>query len=220
MEENMKKTAIILGATGLTGGILLENLLSDPSFTNIKLFSRSSVGIQNPRIEEHLIDLFQLENQTDKFKADVVFCCIGTTKAKTPNTETYRKIDYGIPVTAAKLCKKNAINTFIVMSSMGSDPKSKIFYNRIKGEMERDVLAVGVKNTYILQPSMIGGSRKEKRLGERIAKIGMKFLDFLIPKKYKIIHPETIAAAMKVLAEKGTSHSIITSEKIKEIASS
>jgi uncharacterized protein YbjT (DUF2867 family) len=216
----MQKSAIILGATGLTGGILLEKLVSDTSFSKIKLFSRSSVGIQNPRIEEHLIDLFQLKNETDTFTADMVFCCIGTTKAKTPDSETYRKIDYGIPVATAKLCKQNGIDTFIVMSSMGADPKSKIFYNRIKGEMERDVLAEGIENTYILQPSMIGGSRKEKRLGERIAKAGMQLLDFLIPKKYKIIHPETIATAMKVLAEKGYSHSIITSEKIKEIASS
>ena len=214
----MQKTAIILGATGLTGGILLEKLLSDTSFSKFKLFSRSPVGIQNSRIEEHLIDLFQLEDQTVTFTADVVFCCIGTTKAKTPNTETYRKIDYGIPVAAAKLCKQNGINTFIVMSSLGSDPESKVFYNRIKGEMERDVLAEGIENTYILQPSLIGGSRKEKRLGERIAKSGMRLLDFLIPKKYKIIHPETIAITMKRLANIGYGESIITSEKIKEIA--
>jgi uncharacterized protein YbjT (DUF2867 family) len=213
----MPKTVIILGATGLTGGILLEKLLSDSSFNKIKLFSRTSIDKQHPKIEEHLINLFQLKNEADKFTADVVFCCIGTTKSKTPATETYRKIDYGIPVAAAKLCKQNGINTFIVMSSLGSDPESKVFYNRFKGEMERDVLAEGLENTYILQPSLIGGSRKENRLGERIAKVSMQLFDFLIPKRYKIIYPETITLAMRWLAKEGYDEAIITSEKIKEL---
>ncbi|HET8802964.1 MAG TPA: NAD(P)H-binding protein, partial [Aequorivita sp.] len=117
----MKKTAIILGATGLTGSILLEKLLQDASFLKIKLFSRSSVEKSSPKIEEHLIDMFQLENHSEAFTADVVFCCIGTTKAKTPDKETYKKIDYGIPVTAAKLAKQNGIETFIVISAMGAD---------------------------------------------------------------------------------------------------
>ena len=108
------KTAIILGATGLTGSLLLEKLLKDPSFEKIKLFSRSSFGKKSPKIEEHLIDMLQLENYSEDFKADVVFCCIGTTKAKTPDKEIYKKIDYGIPVTAAKLAKENNIKTFIV----------------------------------------------------------------------------------------------------------
>jgi uncharacterized protein YbjT (DUF2867 family) len=214
----MKKTAIILGATGLTGGILLEKLLSDTSFTKIKLFSRSPFGIQNPKIEEYLIDLFQLKNETGTFKADVVFCCIGTTKAKTPDSETYRKIDYGIPVATAKLCKQNGIDTFIVISAMGADSNSRMFYNRTKGEMEQDVLAENIPNTYILQPSLIGGKRKEKRLGEQFAQLFMSVFGFLMPKKYKIIKPETIAKAMVVLANKDYDNSRIPSDKIKEIS--
>lgn len=214
----MSKTAIVLGATGLTGGILLEKLLSDTSFAKIKLFSRSSVGIENSRIEEHLIDLFQLENQTETFTADVVFCCIGTIKAKTPDKEMYRNIDYGIPVAASVLCKKNGISTFILVSAMGADPNSKVFYNKTKGEMERDVLQNKIKNTYILQPSLIGGNRSETRIGERFAQNVMETFDFLIPKKYKMIHPESIAKAMLWLSKNDFSENRITSEKINEIA--
>lgn len=214
----MPKTAIILGATGLTGGLLLEKLLADTSFKRIKLFSRRSVNKNSPRIEEHLIDLFQLKKHAADFMADVAFCCIGTTKANTPDKETYRKIDYGIPVTAAKLCKQNNIETFIVISALGSDPESNVFYNKAKGEMERDVLAQGIKNTYILQPSLIGGNRVEKRFGERMAKFLMKLFNPLIPKKYKTIHPEIIALAMRRLSKIGNDETIITSEKIKEIA--
>ena len=214
----MSKTAIILGATGLTGGILLDKLLSDSAFSKIKLFSRSSVGKQHPKIEEHIINLFKLKDHEQKFMADVVFCCIGTTKARTPDKEKYKKIDYGIPVNAAKLCKKNGIDTFIVMSSMGADPESSTFYNKVKGEMEREVLKQGIKNTFILQPSLLGGKRSEKRMGERIAQFLMRAFGFLLPNKYKIIEPEIIALAMRRLAKKGHDEEVITSDKIKDIA--
>ena len=220
------KTAIILGATGLTGSLLLEKLLKDPTFEKIKLFARSSSGKKSTKIEEHLIDMLQLENYSEDFKADVVFCCIGTTKAKTPNKEIYKKIDYGIPVTAAKLAKKNNIKTFIVISALGADENSSVFYNKTKGEMQRDVLkqdfsrSFGNAQTdiYILQPSLIVGDRNESRFGENAAEFFMKVFGFLIPKKYKMIKAETIAEAMLVLAKEGNSEKIITSEKIQEIA--
>lgn len=214
----MRKIAIILGATGLTGGILLEKLLEDTSFEKIILFSRSSVENKSPKIEEHLIDMFQLEKHSEAFKADVVFCCIGTTKASTPDKETYKKIDYGIPVTAAKLAKQNYIETFLVISAMGADADSSIFYNKTKGEMQRDVSNENIENTYILQPSLIAGNRNENRSGEKVAIFFMKNFSFLIPKKYKMIKAETIAEAMLVLAKEGFSKQQITSEEIKQIA--
>lgn len=214
----MNKTAIILGATGLTGSILLEKLLKDSSFEKIKLFSRSSAGKNSPKIEEHLIDMFKLENHSEAFIADVVFCCIGTTKSKTPEKETYKKIDYGIPFAAAKLAKRNGVKTFIVISAMGADENSSIFYNKIKGEMQRDVLQQNIQNTYVLKPSLIVGDRNENRFGEKAAAFFMKTFGFLIPKKYKMIKAETIAEAMLVLAKEGFSKQQITSDEIKQIS--
>ena len=214
----MSRTAIIIGATGLTGGILLERLLGDDSFHKIKLFSRSSVNNNSTKIEEHLIDLFALESYSAAFQGDVVFCCIGTTKAKTPDNNLYKKIDYGIPLMAAQLSRHSGIKSFIVISSTGADPKSKIFYNRIKGEMERDILQYKIPNTYILQPSLIGCHRKEYRLGERFAQMMMGVFGFIVPKKYKMIHPELIAKAMLWLSKNEYSETRISSEKIKEIA--
>ncbi|MAO10432.1 MAG: nucleoside-diphosphate sugar epimerase [Flavobacteriaceae bacterium] len=214
----MAKTAIILGATGLTGSILLQRLLNDDSISTIKLFSRSSSNVKNPKVEEHLIDMFELESQTEHFTGDVVFCCIGTTKSKTPDKDTYKKIDYGIPVTAAKLAKQNSISQFIVISALGANSKSSVFYNKVKGQMERDVLQQNISETYILQPSLIGGDRSENRTGESIAQFFAKVFGFLIPKKYKMIEPETIAKAMQNLMSKTYSEQRITSEKIKEIA--
>ncbi|MEL6811684.1 MAG: NAD(P)H-binding protein [Bacteroidota bacterium] len=222
----MKKTAILLGATGLTGGTLLQYLLEDHAYEKVKLFSRRPTegiylepGESHPKIEQHIIDLFELEKHTVDFTGDVVFCCIGTTKANTPDEVIYRKVDYGIPVAAARLAKQNQIEKFMVISAMGADIESRVFYNRTKGEMERDVLAAGVRETYILQPSLIGGRREESRLGESVAKFLFGVFGFLIPRKYKMIAPETIASAMMRLAADGLEKSRIPSDRIKELAS-
>jgi len=212
----IKKIAILLGATGLTGSILLELLLKDDSFKNVKVFGRSATDISHPKLEEHLGDMFKMNDFSEAFKGDAVFCCIGTTKAKTPDKETYKKIDYGIPVAAAKLAKQNGIGSFQVISALGADPKSSTFYSKVKGEMEQDLLKIGIKNTYIFQPSLIGGDRSEKRTGEKIAQIVMGTFTFLIPKKYKIIEPETIAKAMLLVSKKGFDETKIESHQIQK----
>jgi uncharacterized protein YbjT (DUF2867 family) len=214
------KTAIILGATGLTGGLILKSLLLDDQYQKIKLFSRSSVGITAPKIEEFLIDLLCLEEHKDVFTADVVFCCIGTTKKKSPDKESYKKIDYGIPVAAAKIAKSNGITTFIVISALGANAKSTVFYNKVKGEMEDAVLEQEIPRTFILQPSLIGGDRAEKRGGEWVFKQVMKVVDILLVgslKKYKTIAPETIAKAMLWLADNKYDQAKIESDKIKTL---
>ena len=214
----MKKKAIILGATGLTGSHLLELLLEDPNYETVKVFTRRKLPNIHPKLEEHVIDLLELSNYADKFSADVVFCCIGTTKAKTPNKELYRAVDYGIPVEAAKLCKRNGINSFIVISALGANAKSKVFYNRLKGEMERDVLAQQIEHTQLLQPSLIVGDRDEKRMGEDLSKKIMKVIGFLIPARYKMIEGKTIAKAMVQMANEPAKETRVPSEEIKEIA--
>ncbi len=217
------KTAIILGATGLTGSTLLNKLVEDSRYSKIKLFSRSSIGLKNDKIEEHLVDLLELEKYASDFTADEVYCCIGTTQAKTPDEETYHKIDYGIPVTAAKLAKKNNIQSFLVISALGADVKSKFFYNRTKGEMERDVLTEKLPQTYIFQLSLIGGERKEKRKFEAAWKKIMMVGNYLLVgplKKYRSIHPNAIADAMIYVANHKYAAIRIESDEIREIAES
>ena len=218
--ELKEKTAIVLGATGLTGGYLLQLLLKDERYIKIRLFSRSSIGFSHPKLEEHIVDLLNLESYKTNFLADEVFCCIGTTKAKTPDLEMYRKVDFGIPVSAAKLSLKNGIETFLVISAMGANSKSGVNYNRIKGEMEDAVLECGIPNTHILQPSLIGGKREEKRIGEWLAKQFMKLLNFVLVgplEKYRSIDPEVIAGSMVWLANNNYENVRIQSHEIKKI---
>lgn len=215
------KTAIILGATGLTGGLLLQELLHDKRYDKIKIFSRSKVAVKDKKIEEHLVDLFKLEDHKKDFIANEVYCCIGTTKSKTPDEETYRRVDYGIPVNAAKIAKENGIENYLVISALGADEDSSMFYNRTKGEMERDVLSQNIKNTYVFQPALIAGDRVEKRFFENLAKNAMKALNHVMVgplKKYRSIHPQTIAKAMVIVANEKYSKTIIPSDEIKEIA--
>lgn len=213
----MQKTAIILGATGLTGGHLLNLLLEEEAFHKVVVFTRRETGIKHPKLEEHIIDLLQLDRYKEQFQGDVVFCCIGTTKAKTPNRKTYKAIDYGIPVTAAELAKQNNINTYLVISAMGASETSKVFYNKLKGEMERAVLAQKIAHTYLLQPSLIVGERSEKRGGEKFAEVIMRTFSFLIPEKYKVIQGKTIAKAMVKIAISGYDKEVVSSEELQEL---
>ncbi|WP_298364416.1 NAD(P)H-binding protein [uncultured Lutibacter sp.] len=218
----MKKTAIILGATGLTGTLLLDTLIKDYRYDTIKLFSRKKIDGLPSKVIQFIGNVIELENFKKDFTGDEVFCCIGTTAKKTPNKTIYKQIDYGIPVTAAKLSKENNIKTFIVVSAIGANSKSGIFYNKIKGEMQRDVLLQNIKNTYILQPSFIKGNRNETRTGEKIGLVVFKLIQPLFRgklKKYRIIEATSIAKAMVNLANlKPLSQKTLKSDYIKQIS--
>jgi len=222
MVSKNQKTAIILGATGLTGRLLLSKLIADDSYTSIKLFSRKASGNTAPKIKEYVGNMLQLEHFKNDFTADEVFCCIGTTSAKTKDRAIYKAIDFGIPFAASKLSKENNIPTYIVVSAMGANSKSKIFYNRTKGEMEQAVLSQKIPNTYILRPSLILGERDEKRIGESLGAVLLKLTNvFMIGrlKKYRAIKADSIAQAMISLAKSNHNTSIVESDIIQKLGS-
>ncbi|MGB6151156.1 MAG: nucleoside-diphosphate sugar epimerase, partial [Pricia sp.] len=173
-------------------------------------------------VEQFMGNLLELNQFKADFTGDEIYCCIGTTKEKTPEKTLYKKIDHGIPVAAAKLAKANGIDSFLVISAMGADAGSSTFYTKTKGEMERDVLEQNLKNTYILRPSLIEGDRDEDRTFEKIGLSLMKIVQPLFVgklKQYKTIRADTIAKAMIHLANtKGRSKTIITSDEIKVLA--
>jgi uncharacterized protein YbjT (DUF2867 family) len=217
----MGKTAIILGATGLTGQQLLAKLIADERYATIKLFSRKKTENTSSKVIEIVGDLLALENFKKDFTADEVFVCIGTTAKKTPDKTQYKKIDFGIPATAAKLARENQIPTFLVVSAMGANAKSGVFYNKTKGEMEQAVLSEKIKHTYILRPSIIGGNRHENRPMEKIGIAIFKLLQPLMVgklKKYRLIEAENIAKAMIYQANEKPELQIIESDKIQEMA--
>lgn len=216
----MAKTAIILGATGAVGRELLSLLENDSRYSTIKLFLRHSTGNKSPKVQEHIIDLLELEKHAEAFTGDEVYCCIGTTKVQTPDTETYRKIDYGIPATAAKLAKKNGISTFIAISALGADTNSRIFYSRTKGEMQEAVIGEAISKTHLLQPALIVAERKETRVMEKAAAGFMWLINPLLggaAARYKSIRATVIAKAMAWLGNNNYDTVIIPSEKIRQL---
>ena len=218
----MGKTAIVIGATGLTGNLLLKKLIEDERYDFVKIFGRRKVEITHSKIIQFTGNLMELDRFKDDFNGEEVYCCIGTTSKKTPNKSQYRKIDFGIPVTAAKLCKENNINCFLVISALGANAKSSIFYNKTKGEMEQAVLEQNIPFTYILRPSLILGNRNDNRLVENLGKKAFDTFQFLFVgklKKYRAIEANQIAQTMIYLANTKPEIDIIESNKIEKIAS-
>lgn len=214
-----QKTAIVLGGTGLTGALLLRRLVASNSYSSIKLFSRKASGNTSPKVKEFIGDMLQMEQFKEDFRADEVFCCIGTTSAKTKDRSVYRAIDFGIPFAAARLAKANSIPTFIVMSSLGANVRSRVFYSRTKGEMEQAVLDQNIPHTYLLRPSLILGERNEKRLGESAGAVLLKLSHFFFIgklKKYRAIKADCIAAAMISIVKLKPDMQIVNSDLIQE----
>jgi len=198
------KTATIIGVTGLIGGYLYELLKQDSAFDTIRLIVRRPMRKDDPHTEIKLVDFNDPESLLLAISgSDVVFCTVGTTQQKVKGDKAaYRKIDYDIPVNAARFCKMTECENFILVSAVGANSKSGNFYLKLKGEVEEAVNEIGLRSVHVMRPSMLLGNRKEFRLGEKIAKWVMPPLSFLIPSKYRAIDAGKVAAAMVAAAKK------------------
>ncbi len=198
------KTASIIGVTGLIGSHLYELLKQDENFDIIRLIVRRPFQNTDIKTEVKLIDFSDAGSfQLALDGSNVVFCAIGTTQKKVKGDKAaYRKVDYDIPVKAARFCKMTGCEKFVLVSSVGANSKSNNFYLKLKGEVEDAVKAVGLQSVYIMRPSMLLGDRKEFRLGEKIGNPVMKAISFLLPSKYRPIHAKKVAQAMLAAAKK------------------
>ena len=188
------KTAIVLGATGLIGKKVTEHLLKNDTYSTVIILVRKPLNINHPKLKQHIFNYDAIDNTL--LKGDDLFCCLGTTIKTAGSKEAFRKVDLDYVVNVAKASKGNGINHFAVISAMGANKNSTVFYNQIKGEMEESIKAVGFNSTYIIRPSLLLGDRKEFRFGELIGKFFMITLSFLIPKKYRAIYDVQVAIAM------------------------
>lgn len=196
-------TAALIGATGLIGNYLLEELLKDDYYDKVRILIRRPMELSHPKLEKHIVDFNDADSVLIALNdCKVLFCSIGTTQQKVKGDKAaYRKIDYDIAVNAARFAKMNGCETFVLVSSVGANSKSNNFYLQLKGEIEEAVQTAGLNTVHIMRPSVLLGDRKEKRLGETISKKIMSALSFLVPAKYKAIHGRTVAKAMSNLAK-------------------
>ncbi len=216
------KSALIAGATGLTGSKLVEVLLNHPEYDKITVFVRRPLALEHPKLEQVQIDYYRLEDYKKHFQVDDVFCCLGTTIKKAGSQKAFRRVDYDYPVALAQLAKSAGAKKFLVISAMGADSRSNIFYNRVKGQTEDSLKKMKLSALHIFRPSLLLGDRKEFRVGEKAASlISPVFSPFLrgSMKKYKPIQAEQVAQAMcaAALSESDGTH-VYTSDKIAELA--
>lgn len=195
------KTAVVVGGSGLVGTYLIEALLNDNRYHKVISLGRSELPIQNNKLEQKVVDFDNLE--LSGFEVDDVFCCLGTTIKKAGSKENFRKVDFTYPVNVAEWSLSNGASQFILNSSMGADDSSAIFYNQVKGEVEKVISSLGFEACYIIRPSLLLGPRKEFRFGETVGKFFMNGLGFMFVgglKKYKPIHAKTVAESMVAVA--------------------
>lgn len=195
------KTAVVLGATGLTGSRLVQELTDDDEYSSIVLLVRKDPGIRHPKISIRITDFTDENDVAEKMgTGDVIFCCVGTTRKKVNNDKTaYRKVDYDIPVTTARLGISRGFNQYVVVSAVGANSVAANFYLQLKGSMEEDIAAYPYKSIHIFQPSVLLGPRKEKRNMESFFKYLMQGLQFLLIgglRKYRPVSDATLARAM------------------------
>lgn len=193
------KKAIVIGASGLIGRELVQLLLKDTSFSKVTIFVRKALTISDNKLQQIVLDFNELEQYSAAFDGYVLFLCIGTTRKKTPNLEDYRAIDYGITLRAANLAKASGVEEVHLISAIGASSKSTIFYSKLKGEIEEDLIKIGFASTYIYQPSMLIGTRGESRPAEFIFQKLMPVFDLLMLgnlKKYHSVSKEKLAKAM------------------------
>ncbi len=198
--------ALIAGATGLVGSRLLELLIQSEDYNEVVALARKPIPIAigthaSPRFVNRVVDFDQLDRHASELKADDVFCCLGTTIRQAGSQEAFRKVDYEYPLSLAKVTRAQGAKQFLLVTAMGSSKGSSIFYNRVKGEVEEAIAAVGFPAYHIFRPSMLLGDRKEKRAGEAVGKVVMSALDFLLPANFKAIHGERVAHAMLEIAK-------------------
>ena len=214
------KTALLFGATGLVGSHLLNLLISNNNYSKIKVFVRSSIELNDPKIEIIQTDFNNLNNHREDIKGDDCFFCIGTTKKNSPDKNEYKRVELEVPKQVAQIAKSNLVNSFVFVSSGYADPKSSGDYLKFKGLVEEELKRLNFSKLGIMRPSFLLGNRQEKRVGEKIGIFVFKLLSPLFLgtlKKMKPIHSVTVAKAMIRTANEKLEKKVFESNEIAEL---
>lgn len=222
MTTETKKSALLVGATGLVGGELLALLLDHNGYDKVKVFTRKTLKTNHPKLEQIIVDFDNLQPNKEHFNVSDVYCCLGTTIKKAGSQSAFRKVDYEYPVVLAKLAVESNVERFLIITAMGADKLSKVFYNRVKGEVEEVLRNSGIATLHIFRPSLLLGERQEFRLGEKLAIILSPFLSLAMVgglRKYKPIQAKNVARAMFIAGQtQNTGIFIYPSDEIQEIS--
>ncbi len=193
-------TAWLAGASGLVGGTLLRGLLADAEFGRVVSVGRRVLPLADPKLSQVMIDFAASDAFDGLPSPDVAFCCLGTTIGKAGSQEAFRAVDHTAVLAFARAAHRAGARTFVYVSSMGADPRSRIFYSRVKGEVEAAVAGIGFASACALRPSILDGPRRESRPFERVGLAMMRPLGPLLG-RYRPTPVGRVAAAMVAAAK-------------------
>ncbi|MDQ6812114.1 MAG: NAD(P)H-binding protein [Bacteroidota bacterium] len=202
-------TAVVLGATGLIGQQLVQQLLADSAFSKVRILVRRPVELSHPKLEVEVVNFQDPDQYRSRLgRGDCIFCCIGTTNSKVKGDKAeYKKIDIDIPVNAARFGREAGFTNYLLVSAVGANTASANFYLSLKGEVEKEIAGCYFESFHVFRSSMLLGDRKEFRLGETIAKAVMSIVSVLLVGpfvKYKGIKAVVVAKAMIAVAKSNT----------------
>jgi uncharacterized protein YbjT (DUF2867 family) len=200
----MRRTALVAGASGLVGGHLLQLLLAEGGYARVITLARRSLATRHPQLDQRVVDLGALDTLADFPGADDVFCCIGTTIKTAGSRQAFRKVDYDYVLGLARAGQRVGARQFLLVTALGADSASRIFYSRVKGEIEEAVRQLPYQGIQIFRPSFLMGDRAEVRLAERL---GVPLARAVAPllvgplRRYRPIHAADVARAMVRIAQ-------------------
>jgi uncharacterized protein YbjT (DUF2867 family) len=221
----LAKIAVVVGASGLVGSEVVQLLLKDDHYDRVVVLVRSKLSIQHQKLEQEIINFDTLDQIAQDLSGADVFCTLGTTIKKAGSQPAFIKVDHEYPLRLAQMSKQQGAAAFLIVTALGANSKSSIFYSRVKGQLEDELKQLQLNRLHIFQPSMLLGDRIEKRSGEHIVSVIMPAIAFLFIgslRKYKAIHAQTVATAMinvaKVADEERRGNYTYTSDKIADLA--
>jgi uncharacterized protein YbjT (DUF2867 family) len=193
--------ALLVGATGLVGQQCLQLLAQDPAVGTVRALVRRPIEAPSGKVQVCVADFNRLEAHAEWLAADWVFCALGTTIATAGSRPAFRQVDFDYPLQVAQLAKAQGARRFMLVSALGANARSRVFYSRVKGELEEAIAALGFESATFAQPSLLAGDRAEVRIGERI---GLK-LSWLMPERYRPVQARQVAQALLNAAKSGPS---------------
>lgn len=215
-----QKTAMVAGASGLTGSHLVQYLCENDAYEKVNIIVRQAIPYSHPKLMTNIKNIDQV-TEDDFEGVEDFFCCLGSTIKKAGSKEAFEQVDLIAPIQMAKYAKAQGAKHVLVISAMGANSHSKFYYNRVKGKMEEKLSSLSIPTVSIFRPSLLLGVRKEFRLGERFGGFAMKILApvFIGPlKKYRAIEAEQVAYSMmqKALDSPSKTVKIYESDRLDE----
>jgi uncharacterized protein YbjT (DUF2867 family) len=214
----MHRIALLAGATGLVGRHLLSLLLDDRDVAEVVTLTRRPLATPHPKLQQGVVDFDQLASFVLP-PVDDFYCCLGTTIAQAGSQQAFRRVDLVHPLTIARMALAAGATRCLFVSAMGANARSRVFYNRVKGEAEEELARLPFQSVFAFRPSLLAGERTEFRAGERVALALAQPLSFLLPAKYRPVAAADVARAMQACAKSGeVGRFVVPSDEIRRIA--